>query len=475
MISNFELIIGIEIHIELNTQTKCFSPISNDFNGPVNELISPIDLGYPGTLPLLNQAVVVKAIKLAKALNMEIDHELHFDRKNYYYTDLPKGFQITQQFRPIGKNGILELDLDGIEKKIEIERIHIEEDTARQLHQNETTFINYNRAGVPLIEIVSKPQISNAQEATKYVDTIRQIVQILNISDAKMAEGSLRADVNLSTRLRGDQNYGTRVEIKNLNSLNNIKKAIEFESQLQIKKILNNEIINQETKRFDEATSQTVAIREKTDAIDYRYFPEPNLPIIKLDPNFIKDIKIEPLPKAIRSHFQTYQVGSEYIGQIINNPDYLTFLNAVNHPDVAEIVKIFFAEIVPLIKKDNLELKDLNINPNHFHDLINVFKEGIISGKQLKLVIPKLSNLTISVDQLLEQMKLKLISDENVIIEWIESVKAKNPNLLNDYQNKPEATTKFVVGEIMKLSKGQANPILSVKLVNKLLGENEKK
>ena len=475
MISNFELVIGIEIHIELNTQTKCFSPVSNDFNGLVNELISPIDLGYPGALPLLNQAVVIKAIKLAKALNMEIDHELHFDRKNYYYTDLPKGFQITQQFHPIGKNGILELDLDGIEKKIEIERIHIEEDTARQLHQNETTFINYNRAGVPLIEIVSKPQISSAQEAAKYVDRIRQIVQILNISDAKMAEGSLRADVNLSTRLWGDQNYGTRVEIKNLNSLNNIKKAIEFESQLQIKKILNNEIINQETKRFDEATSQTVAIREKTDAVDYRYFPEPNLPVIKLDPNFVKDIKIEPLPKAIRSHFQTYQVASEYIEQIINNPDYLTFLNTVNHPDVAEIVKIFFAEIVPLIKKDNLELKDLNINPNHFHDLISIFKEGIISGKQLKLVIPKLSNLTISIDQLLEQMKLKLISDENVIIEWIESVKAKNPNLLNDYQNKPEATTKFVVGEIMKLSKGQANPILSVKLINKLLGKNEKK
>ena len=475
MINNFELVIGIEIHIELNTKTKCFSPVSNDFNGPVNQLVSPIDLGYPGTLPLLNQAVVVKAIKLAKALNMEIDHELHFDRKNYYYTDLPKGFQITQQFRPIGENGILELDLDGIEKKIEVERIHIEEDTARQLHQNDTTFINYNRAGVPLIEIVSKPQISSAQEAAKYVDTIRQIVQILNISDAKMAEGSLRADVNLSTRLRGDQNYGTRVEIKNLNSLNNIKKAIEFESQLQIKKIINNEVINQETKRFDEATNQTVAIREKTDAIDYRYFPEPNLPVIKLDPNFVKNIKIEALPKAIKAHFQAYQVSSEYIEQIINNPDYLTFLNGVNHPDVAEIVKIFFAEIVPLIKKDNLELKDLNINPKHFHDLINIFKEGIISGKQLKLVIPKLANLTISVDQLLEQMKLKLISDENVIIEWIESVKAKNPNLLNDYQNKPEATTKFVVGEIMKLSKGQANPILSVKLVNKLLGENEKK
>ena len=186
---------------QLNTKTKCFSPVSNDFNGPVNQLVSPIDLGYPGTLPLLNQSVVVKAIKLAKALNMEIDHELHFDRKNYYYTDLPKGSQITQQFRPIGKNGILELDLDGIEKKIEVERIHIEEDTARQLHQNDTTFINYNRAGVPLIEIVSKPQISSAQEAAKYVDTIRQIVQILNISDAKMAEGSLRADVNLSTRL----------------------------------------------------------------------------------------------------------------------------------------------------------------------------------------------------------------------------------------------------------------------------------
>ena len=283
MIKNFEMVIGIEIHLELNTKTKMFSAIKNDFYAEPNTLVSPIDLGYPGTLPTVNKEAVIKAIKLAKALNMEIDNELHFDRKNYFYTDLPKGFQITQQFRPIGKNGIVFLEKDNNIKKIRIERIHLEEDTARQLHNEDETMINYNRAGIPLIEIVTMPDIRSAEEAVKYVDFIRQSALFLGISDAIMAQGSLRADINLSMRMLGSNDFGTKVEIKNLNSLNNIAKAIEFESKLQIEKILNNEEILQETKRFDESSQKTISLRNKTDSIDYKYFPEPNIPIIKLD------------------------------------------------------------------------------------------------------------------------------------------------------------------------------------------------
>ena len=469
MIRNFETVIGIEIHIELNTKSKCFSPVANDFHGPVNQLICPIDLGYPGTLPLLNQAVVIKAIKLAKALKMQIDHELHFDRKNYYYTDLPKGFQITQQFRPIGKNGQLELDLDLYQKKVRIERIHIEEDTARQIHQQEQTLINYNRAGVPLIEIVSYPDISNAAEAIKYVDSIRQIVNFLEISDAKMAEGSLRADINLSTRLQGDLNYWTKVEIKNLNSLNNIGLAVELESAIQQQKILTNQIIEQQTKRFDESQNQLVVMRQKTDGIDYRYFPEPNLPVVQLDPEFIKSIEINELPQAIRKRYLADGISNEYVEQIINQPSYLHFLDALKFANKAEAVKIFFAEIVALSKKTNQNLEQLNIKPAAFDDLLNLLDQGIISGKQLKMVVPKLVNLTTSVEQLIETMNIKLISDEATISGWIKQIQAANPNLDQAYQNKPEATIKFVVGEIMKISKGQANPVLSVKLVTRLL------
>lgn len=467
MVNNFETIIGIEIHIELNTITKAFSPVENNFNGPVNTLISPIDLGYPGTLPILNKEVVIKAIKLAKALNMTIDNELHFDRKNYYYTDLPKGFQITQQFRPIGKNGFLQLDLKSYQKKINIERIHIEEDTARQIHIENETLINYNRAGIPLIEIVSCPDIRTKEEAVEYVDNIRKIVTYLNISDAKMAEGSLRADINISTRLVGSNKFGAKVEIKNLNSLNNMKKAIEFESNLQISKIMNNQEIIQETKRFDEETNETVSMRDKTNAIDYRYFPEPNIPIITLSKSLIESIEIEELPSELKKRYISYGINSEYLDQIVNNIEYSKFLDAIKTDKKAEVIKIFFAEIVQLEKKMNLPLEKLNIKPNNFYELIELVNSGQISGKQLKMVIPKLMNLEIEVTKLIDDLNIRLISDPNIINQWIKEIKNKNSNIIAIYKEKPENTLKFIIGEIMKLSKGQANPILCVELVKK--------
>lgn len=469
MIKNFELVIGIEIHLELNTKTKMFSAIKNDFNGEPNTLVSPIDLGYPGTLPTINKEAVVKAVKLAKALNMKIDNELHFDRKNYYYTDLPKGYQITQQFRPIGSEGVIKLDLGNYKKEIRIERIHLEEDTARQLHNEHETLINYNRAGVPLIEIVSKPDIRTKEEAAKYVDSIRQIATFLGISDAIMAEGSLRADINMSIRMLGSNNFGTKVEIKNLNSLNNIKKAIEFEYNLQVKKILSNEEILQETKRFDESTLQTVSLRSKTDAVDYKYFPDPNIPIINLDKSWIDSIQIPELPEQMRQRYKSLNVPDNFIEQIINNIDYSKFIDSIYYADISQSIKVFFSEIIPLEKKLNLSITKINIKPLDIKKCLELQEQGEISGKQLKQIIPMLVDLDSSVEQLIEKHGLKLISDANIINNWIEEVKSKNPNLLNDYKTKEDATTKFVAGEIMKLSKGQANPVIVMKLIKEKL------
>lgn len=469
MIKNFEMLIGIEIHLELNTKTKMFSAIKNDFYAEPNTLVSPIDLGYPGTLPTVNKEAVIKAIKLAKALNMEIDNELHFDRKNYFYTDLPKGYQITQQFRPIGKNGVVILENNN-SKKIRIERIHLEEDTARQLHNENETMINYNRAGIPLIEIVTMPDIRSAEEAVKYVDFIRQNALFLGISDAIMAQGSLRADINLSMRMLGSDKFGTKVEIKNLNSLNNIAKAIEFESKLQIKKILNNEEIIQETKRFDEASQQTISLRKKTDSIDYKYFPEPNIPVIKLDKKWIDSIEINELPHEIRKRYKNLNIPDNFIDQILSNLYYFEFIEKVKYKDLYETIKIFFSEIIPLENKLNKSLDQININPEDFKQCLTILEKGEISGKQLKQLIPLLVDKKDSIENIIKNNGFKLISDKDIIVNWIKEVQNANPNLSNNFNEKKESTIKFIAGEIMKKSKGQANPILTIELIKEIMG-----
>ena len=469
MIKNFEMLIGIEIHLELNTKTKMFSAIKNDFYAEPNTLVSPIDLGYPGTLPTVNKEAVIKAIKLAKALNMEIDNELHFDRKNYFYTDLPKGYQITQQFRPIGKNGVVILENNN-SKKIRIERIHLEEDTARQLHNENETMINYNRAGIPLIEIVTMPDIKSAEEAVKYVDFIRQNALFLDISDAIMAQGSLRADINLSMRMLGSDKFGTKVEIKNLNSLNNIAKAIEFESKLQIKKILNNEEIIQETKRFDEASQQTISLRKKTDSIDYKYFPEPNIPVIKLDKKWIDSIEINELPHEIRKRYKNLNIPENFIDQILSNLYYFEFIEKVKYKDLYETIKIFFSEIIPLENKLNKSLDQININPEDLKQCLTILEKGEISGKQLKQLIPLLVDKKDSIENIIKNNGFKLISDKDIIVNWIKEVQNANPNLSSNFNEKKESTIKFIAGEIMKKSKGQANPILTIELIKEIMG-----
>ena len=468
MIKNLEVVIGIEIHLELNTKTKLFSHAKNDFDSLANTNATVIDLGYPGTLPSLNKEAVVKGIKLCKALKMKIDHELHFDRKNYYYTDIPKGFQITQQFRPIGSDGKISLFLNNNQvKEVSINRIHIEEDTARQIHTPTETLINYNRAGVPLLEIVSEPEMHSAEEAMSYINTIRTIALFLGISDSKMSEGSLRADINISLRMLGSPNLGTKVEIKNINSLNNVKKAIEFEIDCQTKKIISGEVIKQETKRFDEASSENIIMREKSDDIDYKYFKEPNIPPIILDQKWVDGIVIEEMPWDQRTRYLNDGIPEAYIVLLNNNFEASKFFDSIEYPNREILAKFFFSEVLPLAKNKNIQ--ELNIKPQDIVDLINFSISGTISGKQLKVFFPKLVNLKTSVEDLIKSAGSVQISDEKTLTPIINDIIKQNPHLIDEFIERQERCLKFVIGQLMKLTKGQANPIVATKITTEIL------
>lgn len=281
--NKYQVTIGVEVHIELKTKTKCFSSGLNTFGAKPNTQVNEIDCGYPGTMPVLNQAVVVSAIKLATALKMQIDPLLRFDRKNYFYPDLPKGYQITQYYHPFGQDGQLSIFVDQKPFIVSFERVHIEEDTAKQIHEGSATYLDYNRAGIPLLELVTKPVFSNSQQVVAYIQALRRLLVALDISDADMSQGSLRCDLNISLKPLAAKVLGTKVEIKNLNSLHNINLAIEFEIIRQATILNNNQTIISQTRRFDEKTKETALMRQKTSSIDYKYFREPNIFPIQLD------------------------------------------------------------------------------------------------------------------------------------------------------------------------------------------------
>lgn len=463
----FEVIIGIEIHLQLSTKTKMFSPAPINFDAKANSDVSYIDLAYPGTLPQVNEQAVISALKLAKALDMEIDDVLRFDRKNYFYPDLPKGFQITQQFHPLGRNGKLKLEVNGEQKIVEIERIHLEEDTARQHHEGEFTFIDYNRAGIPLIEIVTKPVIHDAQTAVKYIETIRQIALSQKISNAKMEQGSLRADINLSLRYKGDERYGTKVEIKNINTLSNVKSAIEFEIEQQKKKILANEKIVQCTKRFDEKTKQNILMRLKLDAIDYKYFPEPNIPNIRLSEQMINSIKLNELPWEKEERYKKANINEIYLNRLLNDWELSQIFDDIKFDDLDKKSKIFFNEFVAYANSKQKHLSQINFNLEDISNCITLLEKGIISNKQLKWLVPLLENNTQDLMQLIKQNDLMQISDEQFLSSIIKRILTPNDQVA--YAQNPEKHIKVIVGKVMKETKSKANPILTNELIKKML------
>lgn len=472
--NNFEVIIGIEIHIELNTKTKMFSSSEINLNALPNTNVNQIDLGYPGTLPLVNKQAVKHALSFAKALNMEIDTVLRFDRKNYFYPDLPKGYQITQYFNPIGKNGIVTIQVDNQTKNIEIERIHLEEDTARQYHTELGTMLDYNRAGVPLIEIVTKPVIRSSNEAVAYVDMIRKIVQSLDISEGKLETGSLRADINISLRPYGTKKFGTKVEIKNMNSLSNIKKAIENDIKIQSQAILTDQIILQQTKRFDDQKQENIVMRTKTDTVDYRYFPEPNIPLIKLSNEFMNSINTKELPLQKQERYQKNNIQQIYINSLLDDIKLADYFDSIPYPDKEKLSKVFFAEIVSLGNAKGILAYDLGIDINHISQSIELLDKEVISGKSLKKLIPLLVNYSGDIDNLLEEHNLKQITDVKLINELLIQIINDNLNLVSEYPIRQEKVVKFVLGTLMKKTNGQVNPIVSNDLAIKLLNEKFK-
>ncbi|QKT05360.1 Asp-tRNA(Asn)/Glu-tRNA(Gln) amidotransferase subunit GatB [Mycoplasma sp. OR1901] len=473
---NFEVIIGIEIHIELKTKTKMFSPALIDFNAEPNTYANQIDLAYPGTLPLVNKQAVKYAIALAKALNMKIDDELHFDRKNYFYPDLPKGYQITQFFRPIGSDGTLEIKLpNGNKKEIRIERIHLEEDTARQHHNEDATQLDYNRAGVPLIEIVTYPVIRSADEAAAYVDMIKKTVLALGISEGKLEQGSLRADINISLRPYGYETFGTKVEIKNMNSLSNIKKAIENEIESQAKQLLMGEKILQQTKRFDDKSNSNIVMRTKTGTVEYKYFPEPNIPYIKLSKEFIDSVKLNELPNQREQRYLDNEIQQIYIDSLVDDIELANYFDSIEYPDKNKLSKIFFAEIVSLANTNSVKAYELNIKPSNIKKSLELLDQEIISSKSLKKLIPLLVNYEGEIDNLLEEHNLKQITDQNLIDQIINNIVDKNQKITDEYLTRPEKVLKFVLGMLMKETNGQVNPQLSNQRALKVLDEKYKK
>ncbi len=466
---NYDVVIGIEIHCELKTKTKMFSGSECKFGAQSNTCVNEIDLGHPGTLPCVNKEAIKKAIQACAAFNLKIDPLLKFDRKNYYYSDLPKGFQITQQFFPIGKDGYVMIDCDGERKKIRINRIHVEEDTAKQFHLDDETLIDFNRAGTPLIEIVSEPDMKNGKEAAAYVEALRQTLLYIGVSDVKMEEGSMRCDVNISLNRKGE-GFGVKNEIKNLNSIANVQKAIDYEIERQSKILDEGGIIEQATRRFDESSKTTVLMRKKEGSVDYKFFSEPNIFPIRLDDEWIKSIidNLEELPDEKRERFKNQYDLTDYdIKVLINNKSLACVFEEVMKftKNSKACANWLITDVLAWLSKNNVSLENSSMKPEHLALMINMIDDKIISTTQAKDVVLKEVMEGRNPEDVASEKGLKQVSDESSILKLINEVLDEQPQSIIDYSNGKDRAVGFLMGQLMKKSKGQANPGVANKLL----------
>ena len=475
-----ESIIGIEIHVQLKTKTKMFSRAPSTFGEESNTQILPVDIALPGSLPVVNKEAVILAIKICSALNMEIAHTLYFDRKNYFYPDLPKGYQITQQFNPIGKNGKLELNLDSGEKLIcTIDNAHLEEDTAKQLHLDNMSFINYNRAGIPLLEIVSNPDLHSGEEAMKYVETIREIVTYLNASDGKMEDGSLRCDINISLKEKGSKKMGTKCEIKNLNSIQNIKDAVDFEIERQKKIILSSNKVESETRRYDEKLKQTVLLRKKTSAVDYKYFREPNIVPIDLDDELIYDAihTMNKLPSQYRVELSKLGLNNYEINELLREQDITIYYDELikRGADYKILWNFLLGDIKAFLNKNESRIDSLKFSKNSLVTFVSLVKENKINSKQAKEILEEMLTSGKKPDVIISEKEIEQINSSSEIEKIVDVVINENENAINEYKNGKDHAFSYLVGQVMKLSKGKANPNIAKELLISKIGNYFKK
>ncbi len=470
----FEVVIGLEVHVQLNTKTKIFCSCATSFGEKPNTNVCPVCLGLPGALPVLNKAAVEKAISFGHAINATINKKSVFNRKNYFYPDLPKGYQISQFEIPIVENGELFIDLkNGERKRIGITRAHLEEDAGKNIHHGNESYVDLNRAGTPLLEIVSEPDMRSAEEAVEYLKKLHAIVRYLDISDANMQEGSFRCDVNLSIRPKGDDKFYTRVEIKNLNSFRFIQKAIEYEVQRQTEAWEDGtyeEEVVQETRLFDTKKFVTKSMRGKEDSAEYRYFPEPDLlPVILTDEMIEKGKNIPELPDEKRDRFVKEYKIKEYDATVITSSLEMAkffeeMINEGASPKLA--VTWLTVELLGRLKGD-ASVENSPVNAKKLASLIKRIEDSTISGKGAKEVLDYLMENDIEVDEAIEKLGVKQVSDDGAILAMIDEILSKNADKVEEYKAGKEKLFGFFVGQVMKASKGSANP----QLVNKLLKE----
>ncbi len=459
--------IGIEVHVELKSMAKVFSLSKNNFNDEANTNINVIDLGYPGVLPRLNKGVIDDALKACLALNFNINRLMHFDRKNYFYPDLPKGYQITQQDTPIGYDGYVEIS----NKKIYLERMHIEEDTCKSLHTTDT-LLNFNRAGVPLLEIVTKPCISSGKEAVEYLEKLRETLLYLGISDVKIEEGSMRCDVNVS--VSDTDELGTKVEVKNIGSISNVGVAIDYEIQRQEELLANGEVIIEQTRRFDDKSKTTVLMRYKETGNDYRYFPEPDIPYVYIDDEWIEQIKREMpvLTDELKDKYTKLGINNNNIKTIIANKEICNFFETVIddvNPNIA--ANLLTGDILSYLNKHFIKLEESKLTKDNFIKLVGLLDKKTISSKQGKEVINILLDTGKDVLEIVKENKMEQISDNSLVLDIVTKVIDANPDSVKDFKEGKDRAVKYLMGQIMKESKGQVNPGLA----NRVLVEELKK
>ncbi|MFV0498967.1 MAG: Asp-tRNA(Asn)/Glu-tRNA(Gln) amidotransferase subunit GatB [Bacilli bacterium] len=465
----YEVVIGIEIHAELKSKNKLFSPAPNTYGADVNARTNFYDTAQPGTLPQLNKECVELALLASLALNCKITKYMEFDRKNYFYPDIAKGYQITQDRTPIGRDGFVNFEIDGEAKCVNITRVHIEEDTAKSIHLGEDTLLDFNRSGSPLIEIVSDASMRSPKEASKYLEVLRGILLFSGVSDVRMEEGSMRCDANISIREFGEK-LGTKVEIKNLNSISKVEKSLMYEIERQTDVIESGGTIFQETRRFNDLTGETVVMRVKESADDYRYHHDPNIPPIILEDTYIEAVrnKLPELPKQkITRYIEDYKL-SDYDANVLVSTVEISamFEESVSlkaNPKI--LANLIMGDISAYLNKNKVELIETKLTAQNLVDIANVFEKDIISSKIVKNVLAYAIENNIDVNEYIKKEGLIQISDDNELEKIIDEVVLQNEKSVNDYLSGNEYAFKYLIGQVMKLSKGKANPKKATKII----------
>ena len=465
MSMEYETVIGLEVHCQLKTNTKVWCSCDADYdNKEPNTAVCPICTGQPGALPKLNEKVLDYAIKAALALGCEINRESYFDRKNYFYPDSPKNYQITQFFKPYAENGVLKITTNsGKEASVGIERIQIEEDTAKSIHTASETLLNYNRASVPLIEIISKPEIKNAEEAYAYLNTLKDRLKYTKVSDVSMELGSLRCDANVSVRKKGETKLGTRTETKNLNSFKAVVKAIEYETNRQIEVLESGGRVVQETRLWDEENAVTKPMRSKEEAMDYRYFPEPDLPTIIITESRLSNVKYE-MPEfadeKAKRFINEYKLNEMEAATLSSEQELAEYYEeVVKVSDDARLAANWvLTEILRVLKEKNISIEEFSVEPQNIGKLIKLIKANTISSKIAKDVFEILLSENKDPEIIVKEKGLVQITDNSEIEKIVEQVLAENPQSVEDYKAGKSNALKYLVGQSMRLSKGKANP-----------------